>query len=40
MKEELQQAFAAIKSGREDQARVLLAQMLKDDPSMCRAGSS
>ena len=32
MKEELQQAFAAIKSGREDQARVLLAQMLKDDP--------
>jgi hypothetical protein len=32
MKEELQQAFAAIKSGNEDQARVLLAQMLKDDP--------
>lgn len=32
MKEELQQAFAAIKSGHEDQARVLLAQMLKDDP--------
>lgn len=32
MKEELQQAFTAIKSGHPDQARVLLAQMLKDDP--------
>ncbi|MDT8304996.1 MAG: hypothetical protein RRC07_03585 [Anaerolineae bacterium] len=32
MKEELEQAFAAIKNGEEEQARVLLAQMLKDDP--------
>jgi hypothetical protein len=33
MKEEQQQAVAAIKSGHEDQARVLLAQLLKDDPA-------
>lgn len=32
MKEELEQAFAAIKNGEEEQARVLLARMLKDDP--------
>jgi hypothetical protein len=32
MKEELEQAYAAIKKGEEEQARVLLARMLKDDP--------
>jgi hypothetical protein len=32
MKEELEQAYAAIKNGEEEQARVLLARMLKDDP--------
>jgi hypothetical protein len=32
MKEELEQAFAAIKRGEEEQARVLLARLLKDDP--------
>jgi hypothetical protein len=32
MKEELEQAFAAIKNGEEEQARVILARMLKDDP--------
>ncbi len=32
MKQELEQAFAAIRNGEEEQARVLLARMLKDDP--------